>query len=248
LADAARRIGDGDLETRGEPPGIPELTVVADALNRLAPQLRNLLVSEREAMADLSHRLRTPLAGMRLQAEAMSEPKERVEMLGLVDRMQSAVERLIIDARAVDAEARSDLAAVAAHHAEFWSVLADEEQRPFETSLPSFPVTVDVSAEEVGDVIDILIGNVFDHTARGVGLHLRVAVERERAILAVSDDGDGFATDIDPLARGESTAGSTGLGLDIARRLAERLGGGISLDTGPEGGARITLEVPLSKR
>ncbi|MGF1665250.1 MAG: sensor histidine kinase [Acidimicrobiia bacterium] len=248
LAAAARRIGDGQLDTRVEPPGIPELTVVADALNRLAPQLRNLLVSEREALADLSHRLRTPLAGMRLQTEAMSDPTERVEMLGLVDRMQSAVDRLIIDARAVDAEARADLAAVAAHHAQFWSVLADEEQRTFQTSLPPVPVPVDVSAEELGDVLDILIGNVFDHTARAVGFQLSVAVEEGRAILMVADDGGGFPTDIDPLARGESTAGSTGLGLDIARRLAERLGGGISLDSGPAGGARTTLELPLSKR
>jgi signal transduction histidine kinase len=248
LADAARRIGDGDLDTRVEPPGIPELTVVADALNRLAPQLRNLLVSEREAVADLSHRLRTPLAGMRLQAEAMTEATERVEMLGLVDRMQAAVDRLIIDARAVDAEARSDLAAVAAHHAEFWSVLAEEEHRSFTTTLPPFPVPVDVSADELGDVIDILIGNVFDHTASGTGFRLRVAVERARAVLAVSDDGEGFAAGTDPLARGESTAGSTGLGLDIARRLAERLGGGIALDSTPEGGARITLEFPLTKK
>jgi signal transduction histidine kinase len=247
LAAAARRIGDGELDTRVEPPGIPELTVVADALNRLAPQLRNLLVSEREALADLSHRLRTPLAGMRLQAEAMSDPTERGEMLGLVDRMQSAVDRLIVDARTIDAEARADLAAVAAHHAAFWSVLAEEEQRTFHTALPSFPVHVDVSAEELGDVLDILIGNVFDHTPRGVGFDLGVTVNAGRAILMVGDDGDGFPTGIDPLARGESTAGSTGLGLDIARRLAERLGGRISLGVSPAGGASITLDLPLSK-
>jgi signal transduction histidine kinase len=244
LAVAARRIGDGDLDTRVDPPGIPELTVVADALNRLAPQLRNLLVSEREALADLSHRLRTPLAAMRLQSEAITEASERTEMLALVDRMQSAVDRLIIDARSLDADARCDLAVVARHHADFWSVLAEEEGRDFSVSVPSEPVPLAVSEEEMGDVVDILIGNVFDHTERGSAFGLSVGVDSGHGVLSITDGGIGFPSGIDPLARGESTGG-TGLGLDIARRLAERLGGSIDLENVNGGGGRVTLRLPV---
>jgi len=162
--------------------------------------------------------------------------------------MQAAVDRLIIDARAVDADARCDLGVVAAHHADFWSVLAEEEERPFTSSFPRTKLAVDVSAEEMGDVVDILIGNIFDHTDRGVGFDLTVTVDGAQGVLTVTDQGDGFPDGIDPLARGESTKG-TGLGLDIARRLAERLGGSITLDNCPNGGgARVTLRVPLSTR
>ena len=124
-----RRIGGGDLDLRVPRPDIDELSAVADALNRLAPQLRNLMAAERETMADLSHRLRTPLAALRLQAESVGDASERLELLGLIDRMQRSVDRLIVDARAIDTEARSCLASVARRHTEFWSVLAEEEQR-----------------------------------------------------------------------------------------------------------------------
>lgn len=244
LAAAARRIGSGDLDTRVEAPDIPELHAIADALNRLAPQLRNLLDSEREALADLSHRLRTPLAALRLQSEALADAGERSEVLALVDRLQGAVDRIIIDARRVDPDVRSDLAAVARQHAAFWSVLADEEHRSFTTVIPADPIPLSVSAEELGDVIDILIGNVFDHTERGCGFDLRVEVIDGTAILSITDEGTGFPAGIDPLARGESTKG-TGLGLDIARRMAERLAGSIALEN-RTGGASVTLRLPIS--
>lgn len=241
LAAAARRLGTGDLSARVELPDITELSVVADALNHVAPQLRNLLVSERESVADLSHRLRTPLAALRLQAEAITDEDERASMLMLVDRMQSSVDRLIIDARKVDAEARCDLAAVAAQRGEFWSVLAEEEGRRFDRTIPSDVVIVQGSAADVGDAIDVLIGNVFSHTERGTAFALSVDMHDGRARATVADEGPGFPVDMDPLRRGESGAGSTGLGLDIAKTVVNRMGGTISIDSSPQGGGQVVL-------
>ena len=244
LAEAARRIGAGELDLRVERPDITELSTVADALNRLAPQLRNLMASEREVMADLSHRLRTPLAALRLQAEAIQDPEERAEMLALIDRMQSSVDRLIVDARAIDSEARCDLSDVARRHAEFWSVLAEEEHRSYNVEIEGGAMPVGLSEDDLGDAIDVVIGNVFSHTPRGTDLSLLVRSDGFEFVVAVEDAGSGFPVGVDPLRRGASGGGSTGLGLDIARRAAERVGGSILLGNSPLGGARVELRFP----
>ncbi|NIT76487.1 MAG: HAMP domain-containing protein, partial [Thermoplasmata archaeon] len=63
----ARRMGEGDLDARVEPSEPEEIRDVGEAFNQLARRLDQLLVEERESVADLSHRLRTPLTSLRLQ-------------------------------------------------------------------------------------------------------------------------------------------------------------------------------------
>ncbi len=98
-------------------------------------------------------------------------------------------------------------------------------------------------ARDLGDALDALIGNVFSHTDEGVGF--RVAVGGDGgpgAWLEVSDEGPGSRP-----ARSSSAgcpiSGSTGLGLDIARRLAERAGGSIEVGSTASGGARVRLNL-----
>ena len=70
LARVSQRLADGDLEARADPAGPPEVREVAGSLNYLAGRIRELIWQERETFADLSHRLRTPLTALRLEAEA----------------------------------------------------------------------------------------------------------------------------------------------------------------------------------
>ena len=74
LADAAGRLGEGDLSVRINPEGPPEVKQVAVAFNRLGDRVGELLEAERELVADLSHRLRTPLTVLRLDAEGLDDP------------------------------------------------------------------------------------------------------------------------------------------------------------------------------
>ena len=71
LAHTAERLGAGDLDARVEPAGPPEIVEVGHTLNRLAGRIVELLAAERELVADLSHRLRTPITALRLDAEAL---------------------------------------------------------------------------------------------------------------------------------------------------------------------------------
>jgi signal transduction histidine kinase len=93
--------------------------------------------------------------------------------------------------------------------------------------------------------VDALLGNVFAHTPDGTAFAVRlVARAGGGALLTVADHGPGIPEPIRWGAlRGTSGGGSTGLGLDIARRAAAEAGGGLSLDAGPSGGADVTLEL-----
>ncbi len=240
LADAAHRLGGGDLATRAVPAGPPEVAELGEEFNRLAARLAGLLAAERESIADLSHRLRTPLAALRLEIEAIPDAGLRTGLLDDLDRLENAVTRLIADARLPRREAAgaADLAAVVRHRAAFWRVLAEEQRRPMDVDVPEAPVMVGLSPDELGAVIDTLLENVFAHT--DAGTPFRVAVDPARRTLAVEDGGPGLPAG-EATRRGASGAGSTGLGLDIARRAAERSGGGLDVGRGPAGGATVAV-------
>jgi signal transduction histidine kinase len=246
LSGAARAFGAGRFETRVEPDGPPEVEDVGHAFNFLADRLDALLRAERESVADLSHRLRTPLTALRLQAETLSDPIEAKQLLSDVDDLEATVDRVILDARRPSSEAAqeprvADLAAAVRHRATFWKVLADEQMRPARLHTSGGRLEVGVAASDVGALIDVLLENVFAHTPAGCGYTVGAhPAEDGGATLVVEDDGPGFE---DPamIKRGHSGGGSTGLGLDIVAKTAISSGGTMTIHNRPDGGARVEV-------
>ncbi|MEV4758398.1 HAMP domain-containing sensor histidine kinase [Micromonospora sp. NPDC049559] len=248
LFAVSHRLARADLAARATPAGPPELREVAGALNHLAGRIQDLLRAERERVADLSHRLRTPLTALRLEAEALRDPDEAARLTAAVDGVEAAVTAAIQQARRRGAEApqapgRCDAAAVVRDRLAFWSVLAEDTDRRVRTELPATPLPVGVPADELAAALDALLGNVFAHTPDGTDFAVELLPRAGGgARLAVTDAGPGF-----PRAqggaprRGASGSGSTGLGLDIARRVVETGGGSLRLDRAPGGGARVLL-------
>jgi len=244
LSAAARRMGEGELDTRVEPSGPDEIAEVGEAFNFLARRLGDLLEAERESVADLSHRLRTPLAALRLQVELVSDRDDLAGLVEDVDRLEAAINGMIEEARSpqrtTDRPAEADLGAVVEHRAAFWQVLADEQGRSTTLGIEDGLHRVPVSPEELGALVDVLIGNIFTHTDDGVGYRIRVRTTPVgQSELLVEDEGTGFPAG--SLRRGQSSSGSTGLGLDIVARIAERAGGSIRLGASAGGGATVTV-------
>jgi signal transduction histidine kinase len=243
-AQTARQISAGDTTARAPTDGPGEVAQVGQALNRLADRIDELIAEERETVADLSHGLRTPLTALRLDAEALRNPAD-AERMGLhatsLERMLTAV---IHAARRPQREGRMpscDATAVVAERVAFWSALAEDQERASTVELPGEPVVVRTAAEDLGAAVDALLENVVAHTPEGTSFALRLTQTRNGARLEVSDDGPGLAGQ-QPV-RGRSDRGSSGLGLDIARRCAESSGGAMTMGTSPSGGALITLEL-----
>lgn len=245
LSKAAHRWGEGELDTRVVPGGPEEIAEVGEAFNTLAGRLDALLAAERESVADLSHRLRTPLTALRLQADALADPNESAALKTDIDELERAVDQLIQQARAKSVRAAGDesvdLGDVVGHRAAFWRVLADEQGRATAVRVEDGPHPVPLPRTDLGALVDVLIENVFAHTPAGSGYRLEVRKQPDgRSVLDVLDEGPGFA-DLGVLRRGRSGAGSTGLGLDIVVRTAERTGGGVRLGTSNYGGASISV-------
>jgi signal transduction histidine kinase len=243
LAATAHRLGTGDLTARVRPDGPAEVREVGTAVNQLAGRIGELLAAERESAADLAHRLRTPLTALRLDVEALP-PAERERLLDDVDALGRGIDEVISEARRTVREgvgAGCDAVEVVAGRAEFWSVLAVDEGRALRVEHHDGPLPVRVPPADLAAAVDALLGNVFAHTPPGTGIQVGV---RPRAgggaDVTVADTGPGF--DEAAVERGTSGGGSTGLGLDIARRTAESSGGALRLASRPRG-TTVTLEL-----
>lgn len=244
LAEAARLLGAGQLETRVEVDGPQELVDLADAINGLGAQVGSMLHRERELVAELSHRLRTPLTKMRLRVEQVAEADVADELRSDLDDVTGVINELISEARGtVVRTQRSDAGAIVAERAEFWQVLAEDQERAWRFQRGGGRLPVAIPAAELAAAVDILLENVFSHTDDGLPLSIGYGREGDAAKIWVADSGPG----IEPLAteRGQSGAGSTGLGLDIARRTVEKVGGSLTVATSSLGGAQVELRIPL---
>ena len=109
-----------------------------------------------------------------------------------------------------------------------------------------------VPRSDLAAAADALIGNIFRHTAEGTGFAVTLHAGHDVVLVFFADAGPGIADPGAALRRGSSGAGSTGLGLDIARRVAESTGGGLKIDRSSLGGAQIQLwlrtGVPQARR
>lgn len=242
LAKVALRLRDGELDVRASPVGPPEAVELAEALNQLADRISELLVAERAAVGDLSHRLRTPVTALRLDAEAVRDPVVAARLQGHVANLQRAVDAIVRDARRpVRHTLRSgcDARTVVADRMAFWSALADDQGRPVEVRLTDTPAPVAVDATDLTDVLDVLVDNVFAHTPEDAALSVSLALADDHVVIEVADTGAGIA----PRPPGERP-GSTGLGLQIARRTVAAIGGTIEIRSGP--GTTVTLTLPVA--
>ncbi|MBR7832407.1 HAMP domain-containing histidine kinase [Actinospica durhamensis] len=267
LAEASRRLGEGETGVRVVAGGPRELAEAGEAFNAMADRVVQLIAAEREMVADLSHRLRTPLTALRLNAAGLGEGQAARQTQESVARLEQEVDRIIQAARAGrDGGAGGPLAAtvcevtaVARERIAFWSALAEDEDRPWRffgpASAPPYSGAgprpeqrsdvVAISAQELGAALDTLLGNIFRHTPEGTGFQVTVHTGRGTVAVLIDDAGPGMAA-ADLPARGAGTGadGSTGLGLDIVRKLAERVGGSLSTGRSSLGGLQVHLSLP----
>ncbi|TDD73407.1 sensor histidine kinase [Actinomadura rubrisoli] len=241
LAEAAGAFGDGELSVRIEPDGPPELVEAGVAFNAMADHVVQLLAAEREMAADLSHRLRTPLAALRLNAEALGDGQVADQTREAVDRIEREVDQIIRTVRRPTGRGSCDASKVLRDRVAFWSVLAEDEGRSCELIGAERPAPLPLPGTELAAAVDALLGNIFRHTSEGTGFAVTLHQGQGVTGILVADGGPGIADPDAALKRGSSSGGSTGLGLDIARRAAESTGGYLRIHRSVLGGAQVQM-------
>ncbi|GAA1592362.1 signal transduction histidine kinase [Actinoplanes couchii] len=265
LVDAAMAVGDGDLAVRVHPSGPRELTEAGYAFNRMADRLVTSRTDERELVADLSHRLRTPLTALRLDAEALDPDDTQIIDLTAaeVDRrrgirrirqaigtLEDEVNHLINTTRQAVADRVAatepedtlcDASEVVRERMMFWSALAGDQDRQYRVIGAHLRIPVPVARAELAAALDAVLGNVFRYTPQGTAFEVALSRRDGWVALRIDDAGPGIPDPENALRRGQSQQGSTGLGLDIARRAAQATGGSVSLDRAQLGGASVVM-------
>lgn len=237
LAETAERLGSGDPRPRHRRYGVPELDRVADVLDASAERIARMLTAERRLAADASHQLRTPLTAlsMRLEEITLTDDPETVKeeatiALTQVERLTDVVQRLLTNSR--DPQTGSavtfDLDEVIKQQIEEWRPATRSGGRALVRSGKEGLRAVGTPGA-VSQVLATLIENSLMHGDGTVALRTRVT--GNQAVVEVSDEGPGVPVDLGSRVFERTVSGrnSTGLGLAVARDLAEADGGRLEL-------------------
>jgi signal transduction histidine kinase len=272
LGDSARRMAEGDLETRvGRVPDAgPELDELAATLDQMAARLGRSIERERAAEAQrrdlvtaVSHDLRTPLSGIRAMVEAIDDGvvddpatirRYVREMRGAIDSLVTLVDDLFelvqLDVGAIVAETkRARLEDVVRSAVAACDPQASEKGLVLETRLEGADSVL--TSPRLTRVVQNLLQNAIRHTP----MDGTVRVEAHRAPgaveLVVEDTGEGIDAVsaeriFEPFWRGDAArvSAGAGLGLALAKRIVEALGGTITVTSEPARGSRFAVLLP----
>ena len=257
LGAGARRIAGGELTTRIDLAGDPDLDPIASSFNEMAEAVQARIARERRFSANVSHELRSPLTSVLGTAELLEGGRERLpeREAGLVTVLVHQVRRMshmlldLLEISRISSDdppqwESADLAAlcrdVAAQRGVDPSVVVGDEP------------TVRTDARR----LERIIGNLIDNAQQHAGGVVQVLIQRDSGSvrILVDDAGPGIDEGIrerlfEPFTRGESPGHTdgAGLGLAIVREQAVVLGGDVTVETSPAGGARFVARLPISE-
>lgn len=237
LAETAERLGSGDPRPRHKRYGVHELDRVADVLDSSAERIGRMLTAERRLAADASHQLRTPLTAlsMRLEEIALTDDLDTVKeeatiALTQVERLTDVVERLLTNSRdpRIGSAVVFDLDEVVKQQLEEWRPAYRSAGRAIVRSGKQGLRAVGTPGA-VAQVLAALIENSLMHGGGTVAVRTRVT--GNQTVVEVTDEGPGVPPDLGAriFERTISGRNSTGIGLAVARDLAEADGGRLEM-------------------
>ena len=243
-AKTAADLGAGRLQARAPVSGAREVAEVSTALNTLAERIEDLLASERETIADLSHRLRTPMTAIRLDVEALPDSEQSRELARHVAVLERTLTAVIAHARLPQAERDNrscDVRQVVADRVGFWTPLAEDQGRRVTLTVDTETVEAACTPDELSAALDALIENVIAHTPEDSPIQVVVGSAPHGCHVDITDRGSGIP--LGATRRGRSDRGSSGLGLDIARSCAESTGGSMDVLSNDDGSHTVRLNL-----
>jgi len=262
LERAARKVAAGDFSQPIRADSDDELGQLAAAFDDMQAQLARLDRARKQFIANASHELRTPIFSLGgflelLADEDLDEETRRAflaQIRGQVDRMRNLAVELLdlsrLEAGALELRIEpTDVGQLAREVAGEFTPAAAQHESDVTLNLRPEPIELDCDPERVAQVLRILLDNALRHTPPGTGVQVSAARSNGHVRLEVSDAGLGIKRQNMPhifepfFTSNEQAAGGAGLGLAIARELAERMHGRLTVRSGP-GRTTFSLVLP----
>ena len=270
LTHAAQSLAKGDLSTRVEVDSHPtrlgndELSDLGTAFNVMADHLQQSERLRRDMTADLAHELRTPLAVMRGNLEAMVDgvyPLDAEHIKPAVDQV-NLLARLIEDLRTLAmAEAGqlrlvkrpTDLSALISNTLTSFEAPASSQQITLRSDIASDLLSIEIDPDRIQQTLAILISNALHHTPANGSITIEACHETDRVLIEVTDSGAGIPPEDLPhvferFYRADKSrsreSGGSGLGLAIAKSIVEAHGGTIGVQSELGKGTTMIIQLP----
>ena len=267
LANAARRLGRGDLSQRVQFQGKGEVGVLAQAFNSMAADLEHAEQLRRNLVADVAHELRTPLSNIQGYLEAIRDRvmKPNAATIRSLNEETALLSRLVDELQELSlAEAGElklvyqveDIANVVKQAVTSWQPQVAAKEISLSLDLPDNLPLVNIDRQRVNQVLHNLLENAVAHTHKGGTINVAAMTQGDWVEVCVSDTGEGIpAEDLPNIferfyrvdrSRARATGG-TGLGLTIARRLVEAHGGQITVQSELGKGSSFSFTLPIAE-
>ncbi len=257
VMDAAARVAEGDYSVRVASGGPADVQGVVAAFNTMTERLASNETQRKRLLSDIAHELRTPLAIVHGTIEGMLDevyPMDATHLNPLLDQTR-VIARLLDDLQTVaNAEAgmltlhrsATDVAELMADVAASWTPIAARAGIAITTALHQ-PVTLDLDAGRMRQVLDNLLANAVRYTPDGGAITLEASAKDGGARIVVADTGRGLTPDdaarmFERFVKSADSGGS-GLGLAIARSIVEAHGGTITATSQPGEGTTVTIRL-----
>jgi signal transduction histidine kinase len=261
LERAARKVAAGDFSQPIRADSDDELGRLAAAFDDMQAQLARLDRARKQFIASASHELRTPIFSLSgflelLADEDLDEETRRAfleQLRGQVDRMHRLAVELLdlsrLESGALELRPEpTDVGQLAREVAAEFTPAAARHQSDVTLDLRPEPIELECDPERVAQVLRILLDNALRHTPPGTGVRVSAARDNGHVRLEVSDRGLGINRqtmphNFEPFFTSNEQAQGAGLGLAIARELAERMHGRLTVRSGP-GKTTFSLVLP----
>jgi signal transduction histidine kinase len=253
-ASQAESIGPGAVSTRLAKEGLPrEVYSLVSSVNRALDRLEVAFHSQQRFIADAAHELRTPIAVLKAHAGILPKSAELASLRDEIDAVERLVNQLLdsarLDVAIVDAHDVIELNSVAQSVASQLGPMAINKGKSIEVVPASTAVIINGSQDMLACALRNLIENAIRFTAVGTAVSIEIS---QPPALRVKDHGPGVKPeDREVIFKrfwqgGRDRGGGAGLGLDIVARTVAALGGSISVEDAPGGGAAFTMQFPQS--
>jgi two-component system, OmpR family, sensor kinase len=261
LQHAARKVASGDFSNPIRADSDDELGQLAAAFDDMQNQLARLDRARKQFIASASHELRTPIFSLGgflelLADEDLDEETRRQfldQLRGQVDRMRTLATELLdlsrLEAGALELRPEpTDLGQLAREVAGEFTPAAQQHDSTVRLDLPGDPIELECDPERVAQVLRILLDNALVHTPAGTGVWVSADRRNGHVRLEVSDKGLGIKRQnmphiFEPFFTSNEQAQGAGLGLAIARELADRMQGDLTVRSIP-GSTTFSLVLP----